>query len=72
MTSRATPFRQNTIAAEGASHLYRGDLAQAICETVETGGGGLTRRDLESYRVVWRRPVRVRYRGHEFVSNPPP
>ena len=39
---------------------------------METGGGGLTRRDLESYRVVWRRPVRVRYRGHEFVSNPPP
>jgi len=60
------------IAAEGVSPLYSGDLAEAMCETVAAGGGSLTRRDLESYRVVWRRPVRVRYRGHEFVSNPPP
>jgi len=60
------------IAADGVSPLYRGDLAQALCETVAAGGGSLTRQDLESYRVVWRRPVTVRYRGHEFVSNPPP
>ena len=24
------------------------------------------------YRVIWRRPIRVPYEGHEFVSNPPP
>ena len=40
--------------------------------TVADGGGNLTRDDLAAYRVVWRRPLRVRYGGHEVVSNPPP
>jgi len=62
----------DAIAEEGARVLYRGELGRAIVETVSSGGGALTRRDLESYRVVWRRPVRVRFRGHDVVSNPPP
>jgi gamma-glutamyltranspeptidase/glutathione hydrolase len=40
--------------------------------TVRDGGGDLTLADLSEYRVVWRRPVRVAYRGHEVLSNPPP
>ena len=60
------------IAAGGASVLYRGELADAIVETVGSGGGAITKQDLSSYRVSWRRPVRVRFRGHEVVSNPPP
>jgi len=32
----------------------------------------LTTEDLAEYSVAWRRPVRVRYRDHEVVSNPPP
>jgi gamma-glutamyltranspeptidase/glutathione hydrolase len=39
---------------------------------VREGGGALTESDLESYRVIRRRPVRVPYRRWEFVSNPPP
>jgi gamma-glutamyltranspeptidase/glutathione hydrolase len=60
------------IAAEGADVLYRGDLAREIAGTVSAGGGKLTPDDLAAYRVVWRRPVRVRYLDHEVVSNPPP
>jgi gamma-glutamyltranspeptidase / glutathione hydrolase len=60
------------IAAEGADAVYRGELARALADTVAAGGGTLTVQDLAAYRVVWRRPVRVRYRGHEVVSNPPP
>ena len=60
------------IAAEGADALYRGELAREIAATVEAGGGRLTLEDLAAYRVVWRRPVRVRYLEHEVVSNPPP
>ena len=56
----------------GAAAFYRGELARAIVRTVRDGGGGLTAEDLASYRVVWRRPVRVRYLEHEFVSNAPP
>ncbi len=32
----------------------------------------MTLDDLAAYRVVWRRPVRVAFRGHEVLSNPPP
>ena len=60
------------IAEEGARPLYTGELAHSIVDTVEAGGGLLTLDDLSSYRVVWRRPVRVPYRGFEVISNPPP
>lgn len=60
------------IAAEGAAVLYHGELAEAIVRTVTDGGGNLTRDDLAAYRVVWRRPLRVTYAGHEVISNPPP
>jgi gamma-glutamyltranspeptidase / glutathione hydrolase len=60
------------LADEGAETLYGGELGRATVHTVRAGGGSLTRADLVDYRVVWRRPARVAYRGHEFVSNPPP
>ena len=60
------------IARRGAAAFYTGALARAIVSTVQDGGGALTREDLASYRVTWRRPVRVGFSGHEVVSNPPP
>jgi gamma-glutamyltranspeptidase / glutathione hydrolase len=60
------------LAAEGANAFYRGALARAISRAVQERGGLLTEADLAAYRVIRRRPVRVPYRGHEFVSNPPP
>ena len=60
------------IAAQGAAALSRGDLARAVVTTVRDGGGELTHEDLAAYRVIWRRPVGVRFRGHEVLSNPPP
>jgi gamma-glutamyltranspeptidase/glutathione hydrolase len=60
------------IARDGAAVLYDGDLAAAIVETVEAGGGRITAEDLAAYEVVWREPVHARCFGHELVSNPPP
>jgi gamma-glutamyltranspeptidase/glutathione hydrolase len=60
------------IAQHGARAIYRGELAHELIATVRAGGGELTQDDLAAYRVVWRRPVRVGFAGHEFVSNPPP
>src|SRR5919204_1309005 len=57
------------IGERGADVLYRGELAQAIVEASE---GMITRRDLEDYRVVRRRPISVPFLGHVFDSNPPP
>jgi gamma-glutamyltranspeptidase/glutathione hydrolase len=60
------------IAAEGPDALYRGELGAAIAAHVQEHGGAITRRDLDAYRVIRRRPVEVAYRGHVFESNPPP
>jgi gamma-glutamyltranspeptidase / glutathione hydrolase len=60
------------LAEEGPTCFYRGDLAREISDAVRLRGGSLTERDLASYRVIRRRPVRVPFRRFQFVSNPPP
>jgi gamma-glutamyltranspeptidase/glutathione hydrolase len=60
------------VGRQGARTLYGGELGRAMVATVREGGGELTSEDLSSYRVIWRRPVRAPFRGHEFVSNGPP
>ena len=60
------------IARRGAAALYRGERARAMVKTVRDGGGDLTPDDLAAFRVVWRRPVRTPFAGHEVLSNPPP
>jgi gamma-glutamyltranspeptidase/glutathione hydrolase len=60
------------LAEQGAAALYRGDLARAVIQHVRACGGCITARDLREYAVIRRRPVTAAYRGHEFLSNPPP
>jgi gamma-glutamyltranspeptidase/glutathione hydrolase len=60
------------VADHGAAALYEGDRARAILATVRGGGGTLTSNDLAAYRVVWRSPVEVGFRGYRVLSNPPP
>jgi gamma-glutamyltranspeptidase/glutathione hydrolase len=60
------------IAERGAGVLATGPLARQIAEYVGNLGGTITEADLAGYRVIWRRPVRVTFGGHEFLSNPPP
>jgi gamma-glutamyltranspeptidase / glutathione hydrolase len=56
----------------GARTLYGGELGRAVAAHVRGLGGLLTERDLADYRVIRRRPVRARFRGATFLSNPPP
>jgi gamma-glutamyltranspeptidase/glutathione hydrolase len=60
------------LGAEGPGFLYRGDVAHASSEWVLARGGLLTREDLARYEVIEREPARVRYRGREVLTNPPP
>ena len=57
---------------EGEDLFYRGEVAQSIAGLCADGGGQLTRKDLEDYRVVLREPVRMRYRQHQVLTNPAP
>src|SRR4029450_13345632 len=60
------------LAEGGARELYAGGLARMIPGYLTENGGLVTGEDLAAYRVIWRRPIRVPYERHEFVSNPPP
>jgi len=60
------------LAEKGAAELYTGELGDAIVDHLRASGGCFTRRDMEEYRVIRRRPVRASFCGEEFFSNPPP
>jgi gamma-glutamyltranspeptidase / glutathione hydrolase len=60
------------IAEQGGKVLYEGELADRISDHVRAHGGCITKRDLEDYRVIRRRPVRASFCGEEYLSNPPP
>jgi gamma-glutamyltranspeptidase/glutathione hydrolase len=60
------------LGAEEEEPFYRGEIAAAAVEWVQSRGGALTRADLDGYRTEARTPVRVHYRGREVLTNPPP
>jgi gamma-glutamyltranspeptidase / glutathione hydrolase len=60
------------IGREGARAFYAGPIADKVVASVRQAGGLMTRRDLENYAPVIRRPVYGTYRGYEVVSMPPP
>jgi gamma-glutamyltranspeptidase/glutathione hydrolase len=60
------------IARRGADGFYRGDYARRLVAGVRAAGGIWSERDLAEYRVVEREPIRLRHRGFEIVTAPPP
>ena len=55
------------VAREGASALYQGAVAEAICAV-----SWLDEDDLAGFRARWVTPLRTRYRDYEVVELPPP
>jgi gamma-glutamyltranspeptidase/glutathione hydrolase len=55
------------VAEHGPDHVYRGTLAEAICEV-----SWLEEDDLAAYRPAFTEPLRVRYRSFEVAELPPP
>jgi gamma-glutamyltranspeptidase/glutathione hydrolase len=60
------------LSVKGSRAIYDGPVGREIVQHLRAEGGAITAADLAAYRVVRRRPVRALFRGHEFVSNPPP
>jgi len=53
------------VAAEGASSVYRGSVAEAL---LIVPGVTITRRDLEAYEPRWLKPIEVPYAGTRFLT----
>jgi gamma-glutamyltranspeptidase/glutathione hydrolase len=60
------------LGRQGARALYAGELGRAIVAHMRATGGAITSGDLRAYRMIRRRPLSVRFRGDEVLSNPPP
>jgi gamma-glutamyltranspeptidase/glutathione hydrolase len=65
----AATLRQ--LAKSGRDGFYRGDMAAKLVDSVRAAGGIWTEADLESYRIVERRPVKGEYRGIKITSSAP-
>ena len=61
-----------TLVIEGCDLFYQGEIAQIICNLTTRGGGQLTLQDLSNYQVILRDPVRMQYKNHLVLTNPPP
>lgn len=57
------------IAAQGEAGFYAGETARAIGVA---SGGRISEADLAAYRAIEREPLRIRYRGFEVETMPPP
>ncbi|MCC6334536.1 MAG: gamma-glutamyltransferase [Myxococcales bacterium] len=60
------------LAKQGDTPFYQGAIGKAVADTVQRGGGVLTREDLQAYATRWREPLTGTYRGHRVVTMPPP
>jgi len=60
------------IADEGRDGFYKGEIAQAVVDTVQKYGGVMTLEDLANYDVMVHEPVTGTYRGYQVISSPPP
>ncbi|AFL90159.1 gamma-glutamyltransferase 1 [Terriglobus roseus DSM 18391] len=59
------------IAAD-PNEFYHGRMADQIAEEMKSGGGTISKADLEGYSVKDRAPLVGRYHGYEITTAPPP
>lgn len=59
------------IAAQGRDGFYKGEVAKAIAEVMQSQGGFLTEKDLARFEAEWIEPVSVNYRGYDVWELPP-
>ncbi|BDQ27265.1 gamma-glutamyltransferase [Helicobacter heilmannii] len=60
------------IKKQGIDAFYKGKIADLIVEDMRKNGGIITKKDLATYNVVWRKPVVGSYRGYKIISMGPP
>jgi len=72
-------FRQPELAAtleriadQGAKEFYSGKTADLLVAQMQADKGLITKQDLRDYKVQWREPLQVSFRGNTLYTAPPP
>lgn len=60
------------IQTEGKDAFYKGAIADAIVQKVQSGGGVMTKADLAAYAPEWVEPITTNYHGYDIYQLPPP
>ena len=60
------------ISKFGPEVFYGGEIGEMIVNSVKNTGGIMTLNDLESYKSVWRDPIKFKYKDLEIISMPLP
>ncbi|WP_426358920.1 gamma-glutamyltransferase [Pseudocolwellia sp. HL-MZ19] len=60
------------IAKQGRDGFYKGKTAKTISNFMAEHGGIITEKDLDNYRIKWRKPIQKKWRGYDVVTAPPP
>ena len=59
------------ISEGGSEVFYRGELAKAIADAIQSQDGLITRDDLAGYKPEWQEPISSSYRGIKVATCPP-
>jgi gamma-glutamyltranspeptidase/glutathione hydrolase len=60
------------IQQQGRDAFYRGEIAAAIVEKVQSGGGVMNAADLAEFQSEWVEPISTNYHGYDVFQLPPP
>ncbi|WP_095145106.1 gamma-glutamyltransferase [Pseudomonas sp. Irchel s3b6] len=60
------------IADKGASEFYEGKTADLLVAQMKADKGLISKQDLHDYKVNWREPLTVNWRGNTLYTAPPP
>jgi len=60
------------IRDKGREGFYDGVVADELIAEMKDGGGIFTKKDLENYHAVWRKPIIGTYKGYKIITMPPP
>jgi gamma-glutamyltranspeptidase/glutathione hydrolase len=60
------------IANKGADDFYQGETAKLLVAQMQRDGGLITQSDLTDYRVKWRDPMQIAWRGNIIYTAPLP
>ena len=60
------------IRDKGQDGFYKGEVAQEIEDFMKKNGGIITKKDLEKYTAIERKPIKGTFKGYEIYAMPPP
>lgn len=60
------------IRDKGQDGFYKGEVAQEIENFMKKNGGIITKKDLEKYTAVERKPIKGTFKGYDIYTMPPP